>query len=204
MSEGDGGLFFFSFVLFFNNLCYGTVLSCSVLCSFCWILFWMCNLFNLYLLVLFHLLKVFVSGYMCVLVLSFFCGSKTYQSVPFLHRHSKQHLNPINVRLIKQQLHGNTCSGGKNEDTKRFNARSRLFLFSLKPGLMALCCSTCQNLWEMLFTSLCSCAPNNNSKMRQSNPSRGKKLCMCTNKDQTPNDTEFCEGRTSLEYIYSL
>lgn len=47
--------------LFLNNPWYGTVLYRSVLCSFCWILFWMCNLFNLYLLVLFHSLKVFVS-----------------------------------------------------------------------------------------------------------------------------------------------
>lgn len=96
---GEGGCFFF---FFFNNLCYGTVLYCSVLCLFCWILFWMCNLFNLYLLVLFHLLKVFVSWHICLLYLSL--------SLSVTHWHTKhrgpahllhtQYLNQFNVKLI--------------------------------------------------------------------------------------------------------
>lgn len=42
------------------------------------------------------------------------------------------------------------------------------FCFPPNTGGVAACHSSCQNLWETLFTSSCSCALNNNSRIRQS------------------------------------
>lgn len=52
------------------------------------------------------------------------------------------------------------------------------FCFLLNAGWMAAWQPSCQNLWGMLLTSRCSCALNNNCRMRQRNPQKRKELCL--------------------------
>ena len=59
--SGLGGDVFFVFVFFYNNLCDGTVLYLTFVLDVFEFSFNMYNLFFLYLLVSFHLLKIFVS-----------------------------------------------------------------------------------------------------------------------------------------------
>lgn len=89
------------------------------------------------------------------------------------------------------------------------------FCFLPNTGWMAACHSSCQNLWEMLFTSLCSSAPNNNSGMRRSNPQKRKQLCLhakqCTDMYASGQKTKnrcrikycSCLGSILLYWIYS-
>lgn len=120
--EGGGA------VLFFNNLCYGTVQCYVHLVGF---YFWMCNLFNLYyLLVLFHLIKVFVSIAFVSLFLSLFIvyfnrGEKTLKknkaTFPSQHKLDGSSLarkvTLLCPRTITGEWRGGNPRRGQNPDT---------------------------------------------------------------------------------------
>lgn len=168
----SGGIVF----LFLNNLCYGTVLYCSVLCSFCWILFWTCNLFNLYLLVLFHLLKVFVSwhgGCICLFFLPLFGTISLF--VCFTGTHTLDTAFELSQCQINVAAQKHTHSGGNSVHNK-MQSQIQVIFVPQPPNTVWVAAHHpgCQNLWEVLFTSLCSRAPNNNCGMRRCNPRRDK------------------------------
>lgn len=99
--EGGGA------VLFFNNLCYGTI-QCYVHLVGFFFFFWMCNLFNLYyLLVLFHLLKVFVSIAFVSPFLSFFLYLVEIKD--HLKANRAAALQP-SFRNVREKLYGVTLS----------------------------------------------------------------------------------------------
>lgn len=159
------------------------VLYCSVLCSFCWILFWMCNLFNLYLLVLFHLLKAFVSWCFCLLAFIF------YFYLLFVAHWCTKHYESTSIQTVDTAFEPNQCQiniavqehtfGSKRCTQRDERPDPGYFCFLLNTDRMAACHYSCQNLWEMLSTSMFCGAPNNNGRMRQCNPKRGKSsACM--------------------------
>lgn len=81
----------------------------------------------------------------------------------------------------------NWCGSGGKVYTKRRPNRSRLFLLWTQ-AWMAACQPSRQNLWGTLFTSLCTCAPNNNCGMRQRKPHKRRALCLlpCLHAERCP------------------
>lgn len=196
-----GGLiFFFSFFLIIRAL----VLYCSVLCSFCWILFSMWNLFNLYLLVLFHLLKVFVSDASVSSLYPFGFFFPKHTDAPHTFWASATVFTGIQTQ--EEAFETNQCQNdiaqGKGCTQRHTIPGTSYFCFPLNTGWMAACQPSCQNLWGMLFTSLCTCALNNNCGMRQRKPHKRGELRLhakrCTamhaseRKEQTEAHAPLC------------
>lgn len=146
---------------FFLITC-ATVLYLNVQCyvNFCWILFWMCNLFHLYLLVLFHLLKVFVSWHSDCYLSPSFC-------LPFICRYLVHNMLSVcftGIQSVNRRFELNQCQINVAALEQIFSKKSHAqwdampdpgyFCFPLNRIWLTACQSSFQNLRDVFHITV--------------------------------------------------